>query len=156
MDKKKYMLYSERLKLAEEYEEWAKKPLEDGSKIKDCALSVITFMQIKGYRKIPEDAVVLTREEYERQQKDNEDFDKFARSISDIRMKNGNKIATFKDLQDYIKLQVKQGSKETAEKFAVMLKGSLDISVEGYSTSEVINEIEDKIEEICKEITEGK
>lgn len=71
-----------------------------------------------GYRKIQENAVVLTREEYERQQKDNEDFDEFARSISDIRMKKGNKIATFNDLQDYIELQVKQGSKEITEKVA--------------------------------------
>lgn len=45
--------------------------------------------------------------------------------------------------------------KETAEKFAERLKERLDISVNGYSTSEVMSEIEDKIDEIEKEITEG-
>ena len=81
MDKQKqikeipnFMFYRERKKLAEEYEEWVNTPLEDGSKIKDCALSVITFMQIKGFCKIPEGArvfipteekyVILTQEEY--------------------------------------------------------------------------------------------
>ena len=60
MDKQKnYMLFSERKKLADEYEEWVNKPLEDGSKVKDCALSVITFMVIKGFCKIPEGAVVV-------------------------------------------------------------------------------------------------
>lgn len=82
----------------------------------DDAKEIAKALYLLGYRKIHDGAVVLTREEYERQQKDNEDFDKFARSISDIRMQNGNKIATFKDLQDYIELQVKQGSKETARK----------------------------------------
>lgn len=82
----------------------------------DDAKEIAKALYLLGYRKIPENAVVLTREEYERQQKNNEDFDKFARSIIDIRMQNGNKIATFKDLQDYIELQVKQGNKETARK----------------------------------------
>ena len=63
-----YIIFSERKKLADEYEEWVNKPLEDGSKIKDCALSVVTFMTSKGYRKIPEDSVVLTLEEYEKLQ----------------------------------------------------------------------------------------
>jgi hypothetical protein len=62
----KIMLYSERAKLAKEYEEWVNKPLEDGSKIKDCPLSVITFMIIQGFSKIPEGAVVLTNDEWAR------------------------------------------------------------------------------------------
>lgn len=51
---------------------------------------------------------------------------------------------------------VNEVRKETAEKFAERLKARLDISVNGYSTSEVMSEIEDKIDEIAKEITEGK
>lgn len=42
------MLFSRRKKLAEEYEEWVRQPLGDGSKIKDCPLSVITFLDSKG------------------------------------------------------------------------------------------------------------
>ena len=50
---------------------------------------------------------------------------------------------------------IKNSRKETAEKFAERLKERLDISVIGYSTDEVVSEIEDKIDEICKEFTEG-
>lgn len=49
----KYILFSERQKLANEYKEWVNTPLKDGSKIKDCPLSVITFLQGKGYLKCP-------------------------------------------------------------------------------------------------------
>lgn len=146
-----------------------------GNNFAECTKikNVVDKLYNAGYRKIPENAVVLTREEYERQQKDNEDFDKFARSIRDIRMQNGNKIATFKDLQDYIELQVKQGSKETAEKFADRLKEKLNEWLEdnedldgkinfGIAQIELIGvksldgEIiaESLIEEICKEITD--
>ena len=59
-----YMLFSQRQKLAKEYEQWVNTPLKDGSKIKDCALSVITFMQGKGFRKIPKGCVVMKKERY--------------------------------------------------------------------------------------------
>jgi hypothetical protein len=49
-----------------------------------------------------------------------------------------------------------QAVKDTALKIAERLKSSLDISVVGYSTSEIMSEIEDKIDEICKELTEEK
>lgn len=59
------MLFSKRKKLADEYETWVKKPLEDGSKIKDCAFSVITFMVSKGFVKVPKDSIVITKAKYE-------------------------------------------------------------------------------------------
>ena len=77
-----------------------------------------------GYRKIPENAVVLETSVYE--------------SL---------------EIKNYRDVIYEQSRKETAEKFAERLKEKLDISVIGYSTSEVISEIEDKIDEICKEIT---
>ena len=98
-----------------------------------CGMACIDYRMAKaiynaGYRKIPEGAVVIPKKHYE---------------------------LYMNEFHNY-EVGKRDGSKETAEKFAERLKESLDISVEGYSTSEVINEIEDKIDEICKEITEGK
>ena len=88
------------------------------------------------YGKIPEGSVVLTKEEFEKLEALKGDYVKGYEAGVD---EGWNNAVT-----------------ETAEKFVEMLKESLDISVEGYSTSEVMSEIEDKIDEICKEITEGK
>ena len=128
MDKQKYILFSERKKLADEYEEWVNKPLEDGSKIKDCALSVITFMSIKGFYKIPENSVLLT---------DDEDIQQFEWS------KMIDKMGIFKVVD---KLR-----KETAEKFAKMAKEEAFVDFMG---EPIIRG--SKIDEICKEITEGE
>ena len=182
-DGKKFLLFSERLKLAEEYEEWVKKPLEDGSKIKDCALSVITFMQIKGLCKIPEGAVVLTEKEYKRYERI-EKIIKLAKreKANGYEVRNGKLYYfsnmldgfeyEFKDLQEICdaanhyneefwaldqRLAFWQGKaeetrKETAEKFAERVKMAFY-----YEFDELIPSImADKIDEICKEITEGK
>lgn len=104
-----------------------------------------------GYRKIPEGAVVLTREEYEWLTCC---FGKFEEIMNDIK---------------------EQAGKETAEKFAERLKEQLNEWLEdnedldgkinfGIAQIELIGvksldgEIiaESLIEEICKEITEGK
>ena len=94
-----------------------------------------------GYRKIPEGAVVLTREEHIQMLKD---------------LANSNEIAY---LSGYGK-----GSTETAEKFAERLKKEF-MGVREYSyrdTGTAWGEpciggfINNKIDEICKEITEGK
>lgn len=126
--KQKYMLYSERKKLADEYEEWVNKPLQDGSKIKDCALSVITFMLIKGFCEIPEGAVVLTEKEYKK-------------------LKNGE--MTYNQMVRII-----------TEKFAERLKEKMHKGKALHSpvvgkeyVQRIIREV---VNEICKEITEGK
>ena len=136
----KYMLFSKRKELAEEYEEWVKTSLEDGSKIKDCALSVITFMQIKGFKKIPENAVVLTEEEY------------------------GN-LVTRPNLHTAI--DVFETRKETAEKFAKLVEfhsvstrdeeGREIFTISALGLKEILHEeFGIPYDEICKEITEGK
>lgn len=124
---KKHILFSERKKLADEYEEWVNKPLEDGSKIKDCALSVITFMTSKGYRKIPEGAVVLTKEEWE------------------------SYCATQEGLGEIMDREREIGRKETAEKFAEMAKEGAFTDFMGEPIIRA-----SKIDEICKELTGGK
>ncbi len=68
-------------------------------------------------------------------------LDEYASSYSQV---DQERLA--KTLQDMVN--------EKVEKFAKRLKSRLDISVVGYSTSEIMSEIEDKIDEICKEITE--
>jgi hypothetical protein len=69
MGKANIMFFSERKRLAEEYETWVNQPLKDGAKIKDCPLSVITFMHSKGFVKINENEIVISKEEYETKKK---------------------------------------------------------------------------------------
>lgn len=172
MDKQKFMLFSERKKLAEEYEKWINTPLDDGSKIKDCALSVITFMQIKGFCKIPEDAVVLTREEnnklcqkignlqYDKDilkqlEEENTDlkYDKF--ELKNEISEKDNKIALLEETIDCIKFNVDFTRKETAEKFAERLKAMAYQSTDwSHGEHPMVVEV-DYIDEILEEITEG-
>ena len=138
MDKQKFMLFSERKKLAEEYEKWINTPLDDGSKIKDCALSVITFMQIKGFCKIPENAVVLTKKK-------------------DIQQYEWSKLV---DKMGVIEFGEKL-CKETAEKFAEKVHNLFNRDIKDsvvYTQEEkdILKDFVESIDEICKEITEGK
>lgn len=94
-----------------------------GDKFKDVAEKLTKL----GYRKIPENAVVLETSVYE--------------------------SLEIKNYRDVISERVR---KETAERFAERLKERLDISVEGYSTSEVMSKIEDQIDEITKELWRRK
>lgn len=43
------MLFSKRQRLADAYEEWVKRNSESGVKIKDCPLTVITFLDGEGW-----------------------------------------------------------------------------------------------------------
>lgn len=172
LDGKKFLLFSERLKLAEEYEEWVKKPLEDGSKIKDCALSVITFMQIKGFCKIPENAVVLTREEHQkylafkiiepqvrgcldREKK----LEKQVREL-DKELNLAKSVLSYADERPLEKWS-EHLRKETAEKLAEMLKDFFKekgkIFHDGKQIFHGLRVVSlEKIDEICKELSEGK
>lgn len=119
---KQFMLFSERKKLAEEYETWVNQPLKYG-KIKDCPLSVITFMQSKGFRKLPKNSVVLTSEEHKI-------------LVKTAQGKIGNMKATdflkacissgvmveAVSTEEQVKQAYEKGSKETAEKFANEIK----------------------------------
>jgi hypothetical protein len=153
MDKQKYMLYRERKKLAEEYEEWVKKPLEDGSKIKDCPLSVITFMLIKGFCKIPENAVVLKREEYNEYEK-----------CKDLLTQYVNGEIVNEDVFSQQVDDIKKASKETAEKFARLVEfhsvstrdndGREIFTISALGLKEILHEeFGIPYDEICKGIT---
>lgn len=90
--------------------------------IKRALRGYATALINAGYRKIPEGAVVLTKEE-------------FSEKIEN----------TWLNCQEFTR-------KETAEKFAEMVKMAFY-----YEFDELIPSImADKIDEICKEITEGK
>ena len=92
-----------------------------------------------GYRKIPEGAVVLTREEYEKL-----DIVKKMYGSSD-------KVKP-SDILRMLAMTDNVARKETAEKFAERVKMAFY-----YEFDELIPSImADKIDEICKEITEGK
>ena len=107
-----------------------------------------------GYRKIPEGGVVLKGTETEERLEDLLiEFDEMSFYPATL-MPNAEECA--REWKRKLIYAIGQLRKEMAEKFAERLKESLDISVDGYSTSEVMSEIEDKIDEICKEITEGK
>ena len=99
-----------------------------------------------GYRKFPEDSVVISRDNYNRLKKDNEDIDTFCRDIGYIRRDNGNAIVTFKEFQDYVELQNNKASKETAEKIYLQAKavvGATKYIVQGrqYLHIDVLKEI---------------
>lgn len=133
----------------EEYKEKRKKDIEElaivlyGYSIDTIAGSkfVARVLYKKGYRKIPENAVVLSRED-----------------ISNIRSKqdDNNEIIASK-IADLIA----QTRKETAEKFAVKLENrldSVDIILHEDNDEEYLsyNEVAELIDKIYKEITEGE
>ena len=95
-----------------------------------CGMECIDYRMAKaiynaGYRKIPENAVVLTREQYEKD------------------------LAIERELGER---KASRARKETAEKFAERVKMAFY-----YEFDELIPSImADKIDEIAKEITEGK
>ena len=86
-----------------------------------------------GYRKIPENAVVLTREEH-------------IQIIKDLAESNAKTYET----------AYERGSKETAEKFAERLKAMAYQSTDwSHGEHPMVVEV-DYIDEICEEITEGE
>ena len=103
--------------------------------------NVVDKLYNAGYRKIPENAVVLTREELEQ-------IKGFSRE----------------EVDEIIETAIKNSRKETAEKFAKRMKARFDKSREYYfidtgtawGEGQIGGLINDKIDEICKEITEGK
>ena len=100
-----------------------------------------------GYRTIPEGAVVLTREEYE-SVKDSVDLLREYESVSNSLIKSNELCRKLVEDKKELKWQLKQTRKETAEKFAERLKAESDDGVIHLTLYE--------IDEICKEISEGK
>ena len=101
--------------------------------------NVVDKLYNAGYRKIPENAVVLTREEYEELQT-GQDFN--------YGYHNGETNMT----AYYENIRLPEVRKETAEKFAERVKMAFY-----YEFDELIPSImADKIDEILKEITEGE
>lgn len=134
----------EKQKRIEEIEQFlARKILSGAWNTRDIAEGV--------YELIAENKVVLTKEELDKKYV-SMDMYELAKAFHD------EKCAEFEQLcYDYYKLkaELEQAYKTAAEKFAKMLKESLDISVEGYSTSEVMSEIEDTIDDVCIKIAKG-
>ena len=96
------------------------------------------FLSEKGWVKIPENAVVLTNEEYKRLQRRQE---------------------SCKTCEEIASGMVKKARKETAEKFAERLKESGEIKaisiVKNGTLYPIYKAIVDRIDEIAKEFTEG-
>lgn len=109
-----------------------------------------------GYRKIPENAVVLTRGDYE----------KLLDVRADVILKDIDKVfkEEFEDTKRSMERKIKpiykaietRTRKETAEKFAERLK-AMEYQSTDWSHGEHPMVVEvDYIDEICEEITEGK
>lgn len=114
---------------------WFVKPNGDicgtNEKLKKNDIQMISHQLIcDGYRKIPENAVVLTREEYEWLTCC---FGKFEEIMNDIK---------------------EQSRKETAEKFAERMREQYPPRTHERCTLDDCYML-DKIDEICKEFTEG-
>lgn len=88
--------------------------------------------------------------EIEKLKKDCIDIDKFARNICEERLLNGNRIATFEDLQTYIKKQKAEALKEFVEK---LKESKIDVDVsfgygrEHYTEAVAVIEIENLLKE---------
>lgn len=107
-----------------------------------------------GYRKIPENAVVLTKEEYEK-------LGLFVETVQEYETVNGQ-LLLVKERKAVKKLPtdiVEFVRKETAEKFAERLKEELENRslIEGYDLEDLEFDgetIQECIDKICKEITD--
>ena len=88
----------------------------EGTLMLDTIFDMAKYLVNKYQPKIPEHMIVISRDNYNRLTKDEEDIDKFCRSIGYLRQDNGNTVVTFKEFQDYVELQIDKASKETAEK----------------------------------------
>lgn len=105
-----------------------------------------------GYRKVPEGSVVLTKEEWERIQKELLDFDKFAREISNIRMQNGEPVPTEKTFLKYIGELKEQARNETKREVLKKLDGFRFVMYdEGYEVASWTCG-EDDVKQFAKEI----
>ena len=129
-----------------------------------CYACIAKRLERKGYRKIPENAVVLTREEYE-------NLGLFVETVQEYESQNGQPILVkekkvvkksqtdFVDLlnREIRELQIsQQARKETAEKFAERLKAMAYQSTDwSHGEHPMVVEV-DYIDEIAEEITEGK
>ena len=104
-----------------------------------CNSEVATVIYGNNYRKIPENAVVLDKAEYEELKLGN-DFN------YGYHEGESNMTAYYENIR------LPEVRKETAEKFAEMLKDEL----KSYRYVIVkVDHIDNKIDEICKEFTEG-
>lgn len=119
--------------------------------------NVVDKLYNAGYRKIPENAVVLTSDELKIY---NENIEHDREKIIDLRLdkhelmneisEKDNKIALLEETIECIKFNVYVTRKETAEKFAELLK--IEFKEEDFWCDFVAW----KIDEIAKEITEGE
>lgn len=93
----------------------------DGKPCKNM-VRIASGLYEQGYRKLPEDSVVLTREEYEKLK--NESIDKLFADDTFFKeeFKANKEYLRKRANRDYIKLVKKQTSKETAEKIYKDLK----------------------------------
>jgi hypothetical protein len=112
-----------------------------------CYACIAKRLERKGYRKIPENAVVLTREE-------KEEYESLIKLLIYDKPIKSRIYEFIKDIKDRIR-------KETAEKFAERLKEELEnrSPIAGYDLEDLEFDgeiIQEGIDEIAKEFTEGK
>lgn len=88
---------------------------------KRCSRCFSKYLYEQGYRKLPEDSVVLSREEYKKLQEVITDlkYDKF--DLKNKISEKDNKIALLEETIDCIKFNVDFARKETAEKILDLL-----------------------------------
>lgn len=118
--------------------------------VEDCVY-VAEILYNAGYRKIPENAVVLTREEYDRLKRVEAERDR----IYEIKLDLENQLIE-KGFTEYVGAdEIERATrKETAEKYHAEINKAIE-SVPN-ATKEFIEAWKSKNDEIRKEITEGK
>ena len=149
--KKAITTFKERVSLAEEYEAFIKKSKKGKFKIKDCPLTVITFMVLKGYHKIKDNEVVISKEEKQKLLKEMYEQGKFD-AIADLE-KEGKVVIGKEELESMVNAKMKCISdmaiiarKETAEKILKEIRGYYPCSKEN------CEKYESFIIELCEDL----
>ena len=128
----------------------------------DDAKEIAKALYLLGYRKIPENAVVLTREEWAKRnaeieiiKNDNDTYLKEAKRVCELELKTRHELEKLKrDFEYNLVQERKQIRKETAEKFAERLKAMAYQSTDwSHGVHPMVVEV-DYIDEICEEITD--
>ena len=138
---------------------WLKEvPVEERNQLKEnvSGLMVMERLYDAGYRKIPENAVVLTREEYNTYKADCECWDikeeSYQRQIDELERRIKEDLFTPKEAGEMICKHTKQARKETAEKFRDRVKEYVIDDFSEYDYGYLCM----RLDEICKELMEER
>lgn len=151
--------FTERMRLAKEYNEWLEK---EGNKARvvlaNNPQTMIAFLQMKGWQEVPDGAVVLTKEEYERlkalPEKVHDEMDERMKEEIAIEKRMGeDKLERFENnMKNVLEIEKENVRKETETEILKKLNGFRFVMYdEGYEVASWTCG-EDEVKQFAKEI----